>query len=123
MADQILANSATGIPTHWADMGDGTYAKVISARPSMSSGVHISAQTAATGTNWTPFGSQPCKQLTVHNNTGTVVEVSVGGTGVGIPIQTGMFYTFFGLTNASELSIRRVDQSNTQVTVQARAES
>ena len=133
-AAAIATAAGTPADSAWSGTGDSTLVAalkaiwtklgtLLSVSPSMSSGVHVSAQTAATGSNWTAFGSQACKQLTVHNNTGTVIEVSVGGTGVGIPIQTGMFYTFFGLTNASALSIRRVDQSNTQVTVQARAES
>lgn len=91
--------------------------------PSMTTGGHLSAQTAATGTNWTAYGSQACKQLTLSNQTGSMIEVRQGGAGVGFQIPTGAFYTFFGLTNANQLEIRRVDTLNTQLTVTARWES
>lgn len=91
--------------------------------PSMASGGNISAQTAATGTNWTAYGSQACKQLTLSNQSGTTIEVRQGGGGVGLQIPTGAFYTFFGITNANQLEVRRVDTSNTQVTITARWEA
>lgn len=91
--------------------------------PAMTDGGHISATSSATGANWTAFGSQTCKQLTVFNNTGTVIEVRQDAAGVAVPIQDDSWFTFYGIANADELGIRRVDQSNTQVTVQARWES
>lgn len=91
--------------------------------PAMSSAGHTSVQTAATGTNWTAFASQACKQLTISNQTGTTIEFRQGATGVGFQVPTGSFYTFFGLSNASAIDARRVDTTNTQVTVTARWES
>ena len=90
--------------------------------PSMTSAGHLSVTTAATGTNWTAFSSQACKQLTVSNQSGVVIEFRHGGAGAGFQVPSGAFYTFFGLTNASQLEARRVDQSNTQVIVTARWE-
>lgn len=89
----------------------------------MASGGNLSIQTAATGTNWTAFASQACKQLTISNQTGTTIEVRQGGSGVGLQVPTGAFYTFFGITNTDQLGIRRVDTSNTQVIVTARWEA
>lgn len=91
--------------------------------PSMASGGNISVTTASTGTNYTAFASQACKQLTVSNQSGTVVEVRQGGAGVALQIPTGAFYTFFGLTNTNQLSLRRTDTSNTQITLTARWEA
>jgi hypothetical protein len=91
--------------------------------PGLNSGGHISAQTAATGANYTAFASQACKQLTVMNDTGTTIVVAVGGTGVAVPVFTSTYYTFYGLTNANNLSVKRSDSSNTQVTVKARWEN
>ena len=91
--------------------------------PSMTTGGNISATTAATGTNWTAFGSQALKQLTISNQTGTTIEFRQGGSGVGFQVPSGGFYTFFGITNANQIDIRRVDTSNVQVTVTARWES
>lgn len=91
--------------------------------PSMTTGGNVSVTTAATGTNWTAFASQACKQLTISNQTGTTIEFRQGATGVGFQVPTGSFYTFFGLSNANAIDARRVDTSNTQVTVTARWES
>lgn len=81
------------------------------------SGVIGSAQTAATGSNWTALSSQACFECTILNTTGTTIEIRRGGSGTGLPIPSGNAYTFRAITNANQLSIRRVDTSNTQVAV------
>lgn len=91
--------------------------------PSMTTGGNVSAQTNATGTSYTAFGSQALKQLTVSNQTGVTLEFQQGASGVGFQVPTGAFYTFFGITNANQIGVRRVDQSSTQVTVTARWEN
>lgn len=90
--------------------------------PSMTNGGNLMVTTNATGTTFNAFASQACKQLNISNQTGTTIEVRQDGAGVGFQIPTGAFYTFFGITNANKLEIRRVDTSNTQVTVTARWE-
>lgn len=75
-----------------------------------------SVQTAATGSNFASLASQACKQVEFQNNTGADIEVRQDGAGVATPVFDGTYYTFAGLTNANQLSVRRVDQSNTQVT-------
>jgi hypothetical protein len=92
-------------------------------KPAMTDGGHGQVQTAAVGTNWTALASQNCRQLTIANDTGTKLEVRQGGTGVGFPIFDSTYYTFFGLSNANQLEVRRADTSNTQVTVEYRWES
>jgi hypothetical protein len=91
--------------------------------PSMSNGGNLAVTTNATGTIYTAFASQSCKQLTLSNQSGIVVEVRQGGAGVALQIPTGAFYTFFGITNANQLDVRRTDASNTQVTLTARWEA
>lgn len=91
--------------------------------PMLSSGGHISVTTDSSGTSFTSLSSQACKQVTIANNSGTTIEVQQGGTGVGFPIFPSTYFTFFGLTDASNLGIRRVDQSTTAVSVIARWES
>ena len=123
--------SGVNYPRHKVTFGvDGAAVDVSSSNPmpvtanySRGTGGHVSAQTAATGTNWTAFGSQSLKQLTISNQTGVTLEFRQGGSGVGFQIPSGAFYTFFGITNANQIDVRRVDTSNTQVTVQARWES
>lgn len=97
----------------------GLSAKVI---PQMANGGHISIQTAANGTSWVAFESKACKQLNVSNQTGNTIEVRQDGSGVGLQIPTGAFYTFFGLVNSNQLSIRRLDLGTGQLTVTARWE-
>jgi hypothetical protein len=94
-----------------------------SVTPVLTSGGHISATTAVSGTGYVAFGGQACKQLTILNGTGVDIGVTVGGAGVEVPVLAGTYFTFFGLTNANQLSVRRVDTSTTQVTVAARWES
>lgn len=84
---------------------------------------NVSAQTANPGSGWTKFDSDVwCSALRIHNNTGTQIEVRrFGGGTVFIPIQNLDKVTLFGIKKAEDLEVRRVDQSNTQVTVLAEA--
>ena len=83
---------------------------------------HISVQTNATGTNWTALEEVRASRITLSNQTGTTIEVRQDGAGVGLQIPTGTFFTFFILGLTSQLEVRRVDQSNSQVTITARWE-
>ena len=87
--------------------------------PAYVTGGILSVQTAATGSNWTAFASQACTYVVVVNGTNFGIEVRRGGAGVGLPIQPGQAFTFEGVQNASDLSVRRLDQSNTQLTLHA----
>jgi hypothetical protein len=91
--------------------------------PRMVSGGHLSLQTANPGTSYALFGSQACKQLTISNQTGFLIQVQQGGSGVGFEVPAGAVVPFFGLTNANQLGIKRADNSNAQVTVTARWEA
>ena len=89
---------------------------------SVSAAGNLSVTTAAIGTNWTAFANQQCNRVHVLNTTGVSIEVRQGGAGVGLVMPTNTGFTFNATSNANELSIRRVDLSNTQVTVFARWE-
>lgn len=89
----------------------------------ITSGGFTSATTNSNGTSFVTFPAQACVQLTISNNSGTTIEVQQGGTGTTFPIFPASYYTFFGLTDASNLGVRRLDQSTTTVTVNARWES
>ncbi|GAB4023301.1 hypothetical protein GCM10028808_73330 [Spirosoma migulaei] len=81
---------------------------------------NIAVTTAATGSNWAAFASTVCSKLTIFNGTGTAISVRQGAAGTAVALPTGMFFTFEGITNASQIDVQRVDVSNTQVTVGAR---
>ena len=91
--------------------------------PAMTSGGHVAVGTAAGGTTFVPFAAQPCRQLTIANNTGVTVELQQGGGGAALPVFAGSYFTLLGLTDASTVGVRRVDQSTTQVSVTARWEA
>lgn len=78
--------------------------------------VHSSVTTSATGANWVTLPTLACDSVVLINNTGADLEVRRGGAGVAVPVLDSCGLEFESLTNANELSIRRVDQSNTQVT-------
>lgn len=98
-------------------------ALVSGASASVKSATIISAQTAATGADFTAFGAAACTSVAIDNTraSATDIEVRRGASGSTIVVPTGSSRVFFGVTDASDLQIRRVDQSNSQVTVDAEA--
>lgn len=78
-----------------------------------------SAQTNATGANWTAFASLACTQLDIVNNNAAAIEYRRGAAGTAMPIPPFSARIVQGITNANQIDVRRVDQSNTQLTVQA----
>lgn len=110
-------------------ISDGTNSLVVNAdgslnvKAKLSSGGHLSVTTANPGTNWTAFAAQACSQLTVSNQTGALIEFRQDGAGVGFQVPPSSFYTFFGITNTSQLQAKRADNSNIQVTITARWEA
>lgn len=90
--------------------------------PIMENGGNGTVQTAASGANWTDLAAQACHQVTFVNNTGTTLEFRQNG-GSAVPIFVGVPFVVYGIKDASQLSVRRVDQSNTQVTLAYRWES
>lgn len=91
--------------------------------PVLTSGGHLSVSTAVSGTGYTAFAAQVCKQLTICNGSGVDIGVTVGGAGVEVPVFAGTYMTFFGITNTNQIHVRRVDTGTVQVPVTARWES
>lgn len=83
----------------------------------------VSLQTNATGATFNAFASQACEQLDIVNTAPAAVDLEVrrGGSGNTIIVPAGSSRMFVGLSNASGLQVRRLDQSNTQVTFTAEA--
>lgn len=94
-----------------------------SVTPVMSTAGHLSVTTSAVGTDYVAFGSQACKQLTISNDSSVKLDVRQGGAGVAFKLIAGTYYTFFGLSNANQLDVRRSDTSGTQLTITARWEN
>ena len=79
----------------------------------------LTLTTAATGTNWTAFSSFVCTTVVIINDTGTKLAVRTGGSGNGSNLPDGSGIKLNVSGNANDVSIRRADTSNTQVTVTA----
>ena len=89
--------------------------------PTASSVTIMSLTTAATGTNWTSFSSQTCNSLDIVNSSAVAIEYRRNGTGNSMTILSGSTRLVVGITNANEIDVRRVDTSNTQITIPAEA--
>lgn len=57
--------------------------------------------------NFATLPVQTCRRVHVVNVTGLTIEVRQDSEGVALPIPTGFGFTFRGITNASQLEIRR----------------
>jgi hypothetical protein len=85
-------------------------------------GGNDSVQTSATGANYVTLTTNPARVIHIINDSGTTIEVRQNAAGVTVPIASGTGFSFFGIYNANELSLRRVDVSGTQVTLKYRWE-
>lgn len=90
--------------------------------PVMSDGGNISVPTDASGTAYALYDHVPLAQLTIINDTGTVLEWRQDAAGVAMPIADGDSFTIFGIGRADQIGVRRKDNSATPVTVKARWE-
>jgi hypothetical protein len=89
------------------------------ARPLLYSSGHIAV--TLTDATAVPFADQPCVQLTVVNDTGESLSAFQGSGSVGITIPDGTPFTFFGISNASQIKLKAKDGTGTY-TVSARWE-
>lgn len=90
--------------------------------PRMTSGGNLTVDTATPGTNWATFPSQLCKQLCIVNNSGQTIEFRQDGAGAEIAIPTATTFPIYGLNNASQIGVKRVDDG-AAVAVTARWEA
>lgn len=106
---------------------DGSATDVSAANPMPSSvpgavsATILSLTTAATGTNWTAFASTTCQSLDIVNTSSVAIEYRRGATGNSMTILSGSSRLVVGITNANQIDVRRVDTSNTQITIPAEA--
>jgi hypothetical protein len=106
---------------------DGSATDVSAANPMPSSvpgavsATILSLTTAATGTNYTAFSSQTCNSLDIVNTSSVAIEYRRGATGNAMTILSGSSRLVVGITNANQIDVRRVDTSNTQITIPAEA--
>lgn len=88
--------------------------------PNTFSNVAITSVTTANpGSGWTAFDPAACVGLDIVNASGVDIEYRRGGAGSSFQLLDGMSRFIEGITDASDISVRRIDQSNTQVTLYA----
>lgn len=75
------------------------------------------ATTSTSGATFVQLASVPCNSVTFVNDTGTKISVKVKAGTAYIPVFNGSYFTFDGINSASDLFIKRTDESNTQVTI------
>jgi len=84
--------------------------------PVSSASGYGSVQTANPGTGYAALTDQVAGSVTIINNTGTTLEVSKDGGTTKIQLPTAASFCVNFITNANQVSVRRADTSNTQVT-------
>jgi hypothetical protein len=89
--------------------------------PGAVSATILTLTTAATGANYTAFSSQACNSLDIVNTSSVAIEYRRGGAGNAMTILSGSSRLVVGITDANQIGVRRVDQSNTQITIPAEA--
>lgn len=92
--------------------------------PQMASGGNLApvATSTVNGATFVAFAAQACKQLTLKS-LDTDIEFRQDGSGGAYGVAAGADFTIFGLTDASQISVRRKDGSTSAATVYGRWEA
>lgn len=97
------------------------FSRIASTVPMATTVEITSVSTSAAGTAYVAFASKPCDALEIVNNSGVDVEYRRNGAGSTIVIKNQASRLITGISNANEISLRRVDLSATPVVVAAEA--
>jgi DNA replicative helicase MCM subunit Mcm2 (Cdc46/Mcm family) len=85
--------------------------------PVASNSAYSSVQTSATGSSFVSLASAIAGSATFINNTGTTINVSKDGGTTFMQIPTGASFCVDFIQNTNQVSVKRADNSNTQVTI------
>jgi hypothetical protein len=69
------------------------------------------------GTTAVAFASQTCLQATINNESGVTVEVQLGGAGAYFRLSSGRAMPIPGITNTSQIGVRRFGATGASETV------
>lgn len=78
---------------------------------------NLSLTTSSSGSTFTSFSDRVAKQLSITNVSGYQVDVKRNSDTVYQPIPSPGVWTFRGISNANQISVRRTDVSNAQISV------
>lgn len=80
----------------------------------------LTVATANPGTEWTRLAANQARTVRIHNGTGTAVSVAPhGATTTPYTLADGETQDFPVKGNTSEITVKRVDDDNTPVTLSA----
>jgi hypothetical protein len=85
--------------------------------PVSSSSAYAAIQTSATGSTFVTLPDVIAGSATFINNTGTTINVSKDGGTNFMQIPTGASFCVDFIQNTNQVSVKRADNSNTQVTI------
>jgi len=90
----------------------------------MTNSKFLSLSSNTTGTTWNSFSTvNPATVLHVLNNSGTTLSFRRSGdTSAEFQLPTGVAWSFRGLSDSSQIQMRRTDTSNSSVTIYAEVE-
>lgn len=97
------------------------FTRIASTIPMATTAEILSVTTSAGGSAYVSFASNLCDALEVVNNSGADIEYRRNGAGNTIVVPNKITRLITGISNANEISLRRVDLSNTPVIVAAEA--
>ncbi|CAB4163358.1 hypothetical protein UFOVP813_16 [uncultured Caudovirales phage] len=83
----------------------------------MTAAKFISLTTSETGTDFVTFADSPCSRVNVWNLTGQSLTFKYEEDEGTFVLPSGLAYAFSGVNNASQLLVKRTDESNTPVTL------
>lgn len=85
--------------------------------PEFSASGNVNIETSTAGANFISFPDLPLKQFSISNDTDYTVEVQQDGSGAAYPVKAQSTESFFGITNANQLAVRRKDQVDEPLSV------
>ena len=94
-----------------------------SGTPAYTGSTNLSVTTSSAGSTGVAFSSAACSVIEIDNDTGVDLEYQRGGAGNWMPLPNASQRLIVGITNASQISLRRTDQATAQVTLVATAMS
>jgi len=104
----VLASDQTAIP-------------VKSSTPTAATGVMVAVTTNSPGTTYATLPAQVCTSLEIFNDTGVSLDILRPAATIPYRLADGRLKNFMGITDASQLRVKRTDSGPTQVTVNAEA--
>lgn len=119
-----VSGNGSGVFAPVVVIGGSAGAEKTAMTPQMASGGNLApiSTSTANGATYVAFAAQACKQLTIKCLDADI-EFRQDGSGGAYGVAAAADFTIFGLTDASQISVRRKDGSTAAATVYGRWEA